>query len=281
LGKPGSDLDFGAEAHRWFDYWLKGIDNGIMVEPPIRYHVIGAPKGKAWRTAKEWPLPDEERTRFYFAEGRSGSVNSVNDGFLCTQPPTGADGADAYTVDYSTTSGIDARWSAVVKDGKYPAQSANDEKALTYTTDSLEEGLEVIGHPIAHLWLTAEAPDLDLFVYLEEVDAQGNVEYITEGNLRASHRAVGQAPFDNLGLPYHRSYEEDIAPIPAGEPFELIFDLLPTARRFRRGTRIRIAVTCTDADNFDTPILDPAPRVHLLRDVVHASYIELPLLPAV
>ena len=279
LGKSGADLDFGAEAHRWFDYWLKGIDNGIMEEPPIRYYVMGAPKATAWRAAEQWPLPDEQRTRFYFAEGRSGSVNSVNDGFLRTQPPTDADGADAYTVDYSTTSGADARWSAVVKDGKYPAQRANDEKALTYTTAPLEGDLEVIGHPLVHLWLTAEAPDLDLFVYLEEVDAQGHVEYITEGNLRASHRAVGEAPFDNLGLPYHRSYEEDVAPIPAGEPFELVFDLLPTAKRFRQGTRIRIAVACADADNFDTPILDPAPRVHLLRDVVHASFVELPLLP--
>ncbi|MGD9144589.1 MAG: CocE/NonD family hydrolase [Anaerolineae bacterium] len=281
LGKSGADLDFGAEAHRWFDYWLKGIDNGIMDEPPIRYYVLGAPKGTAWRTAEQWPPPDAQRTRFYLAGGRSGSVDSVNDGFLRTQSPDDVDGADVYTVDYSTTSGADARWSAVVKDGKYPAQRANDEKALTYTTAPLERDLEIIGHPVAHLWFTAEVPDLDLFVYLEEVDAQGNVEYITEGNLRASHRAVGEAPFDNLGLPFHRSYEEDLAPIPAGEPSELVFDLLPTAKRFRPGTRIRASVACADADNFDTPVLDPAPRVQLLRDVIHASFVELPLLPVI
>ena len=279
LGKSGADLDFGAEAHRWFDYWLKGVDNGIMDEPPIRYYVMGAPKGTAWRTAEQWPPPDAQRTRFYLAGGRSGSVNSVNDGFLRPQPPTDADGADGYTVDYSTTSGADARWSAVVKDGKYPAQRANDAKALTYTTAPLERDLEVIGHPVAHLWLTAEAPDLDVFVYLEEVDDRGHVEYITEGNLRASHRAVGEAPFNNLGLPFHRSYEEDVAQIPAGEPFELVFDLLPTAKRFRQGTRIRAAVACADADNFDTPTLDPAPRVHLLRNIAHTSFVELPILP--
>jgi putative CocE/NonD family hydrolase len=281
LGKSGADLDFGAEAHRWFDYWLKGIDNGIMDEPPIRYYVVGAPKGTAWRTAEQWPPPDAQRTRFYLAGGRSGSVDSVNDGFLRTQSPDDVDGADVYTVDYSTTSGADARWSAVVKDGKYPAQRANDERALTYTTAPLERDLEIIGHPVAHLWFTAEVPDLDLFVYLEEVDAQGNVEYVTEGNLRASHRAVGEASFDNLGLPFHRCYEAEIAPIPAGEPLELVFDLLPTAKRFRPGTRIRASVACADADNFDTPVLDPAPRVQLLRDVIHASFVELPLLPVI
>jgi putative CocE/NonD family hydrolase len=279
LGKTGADLDFGAEAHRWFDYCLKGLDNGIMDEPPIRYYVMGAPKATTWRVAEQWPLAGTQRTRFYLAQGPSGSVNSVNDGFLRTQSPTDADGADVYTVDYSTTSGADARWSAVVKEGKYPAQRANDEKALTYTTAPLERDMEAIGHPIVHLWLTTEAPDLDLFVYLEEVDVQGNVAYVTEGNLRASHRAVDEAPFDNLGLPYHRSYKEDVAPVPAGEPVELVFDLLPTARRFHQGTRIRVAVTCADADNFDTPLLDPAPRVHLLRSVVHASFVELPILP--
>jgi putative CocE/NonD family hydrolase len=280
LGKSGADLDFGAEAHRWFDYWLKGVDNGIMDEPPIRYYVMGAPKGTAWRSAEKWPVPGEQRTRFYLAAGQSGSVRSINDGFLRTQFPADAEGADAYTVDYSTTSGADARWSAVVKDGKYPAQRTNDEKALTYTTAPLKQELEVIGHPVAHLWLTAEAPDLDLFAYLEEVDAQGNVIYVSEGNLRASHRALGEVPFDNLGLPYHRSYQEDIAPIPPGEAFELAFDLLPTAWRFRQGARIRVAVTCADADNFDTPVLDPAPTMHLLRNAVHASFVELPILPA-
>lgn len=279
LGKSGADLNFGAEAQRWFDYWLKGVDNGIVDEPPIHYYVMGAPKQAAWRTAEQWPLPGTQRTRFYFAEGRSGSIASANDGLLRTEAPTDVEEADTYTVDYSTTSGVDARWSAVVKEGKYRAQRASDEKALTYTTAPLERDLEVVGHPVAHLWLTAKASDLDVFVYLEEVDAQGRVAYVAEGNLRASHRALGQAPWDNLGLPFHRSHQEDVAPIPSGEPVELVFDLLPTAKRFCQGTRIRIAVTCADADNFDTPRLDPAPNIHLLRSVAHASFVELPILP--
>jgi hypothetical protein len=132
---------------------------------------------------------------------------------------------------------------------------------------------------VVNLWLIVEAPDLDVFAYLEEVDAGGNVAYVTEGNLRASHRTLAQAPFDNLGLPFHRSFQEDMTPIPAGEPFELAFDLLPTAKRFRRGNRIRLVITCADADNFDTPRLQPPPAVRLLRDAAHASCIELPVLP--
>jgi hypothetical protein len=59
----------------------------------------------------------------------------------------------------------------------------------------------------------------------------------------------------------------------------LVFDLLPTAYQFSKGRRIRVTVAFADADNFDTPVIDPAPMVHLLRDKNHASFIELPLLP--
>jgi putative CocE/NonD family hydrolase len=157
---------------------------------------------------------------------------------------------------------------------------ANDEKALTYTTPPLQCDTEVTGHPLARLWLVTDAPDLDVFVYLEEVDGKGNSTYITEGNLRASHRALGAAPYDGLGLPHHRHYESDLEPIPAGEPFELIFDLLSTSYLFRAGNRVRITVAFADADNFDTPILEPAPEVRLLRDATHVSFVELPIVPA-
>jgi putative CocE/NonD family hydrolase len=270
------DLDFGAEAHRWFDYWLKGIDNGIMNEPSIYYYVMGASKKEEWRTSVQWPLTNQKTTPFYFGEGKTGSVASINDGFLRPDPPAHNDAADAYTVDYSTTSGKYSRWYAVNWPRNYPNMQTNDQKALTYTTQPLESDMEVTGHPVAHLWIVTDAPDMDFFVYLEEVDASRST-YLTEGNLRASHRALNKAPFNNLGLPYHRHYKNDLAPIRAGEPFELVFDLLPTSYLFRAGNRIRITITCADADNFETPALNPAPKLHLLRDRNHPSSIQLPV----
>ncbi len=271
------DLDLGSEAHRWFDYWLKGIDNGIMDEPPIHYYLMGASGEDAWQTSNQWPPADQVLTRFYFAGGETGSVASANDGFLRIEPPASHDAYDAYTVDYSTASGSEGRWRAINWGRDYPDMRANDAKALTYSTPPLEADVEVSGHPAVRLWLTTGAPDLDLFVYLEEVDRGGRSTYITEGTLRASHRALGEAPFDNLGLPYHRYYETEQAPIPAGEPVELVFDLLPNSYQFREGNRIRITVAFADADNFDTPVLDPPPQVRLLRDVDHASSIDLPI----
>jgi len=272
------DLAFGAEGHRWFDYWLKGIDNGIMDEPPIHYYVMGAPKKDAWQTTDQWPLPDREQSRFYLSEGRTGSVASINDGFLRPEPPDDIGAYDLYRVDYGTTSGEHTRWNAVLEGRDYPDMRANDERALTYTTPPLEKDVEVTGHPVVRIWLTTDAPDLDLYVYLEQVDGRGRATYVTEGNLRASHRAQSEPPFDNLGLPYQRHYEDDLAPITAGEPVELVMDLLPTSYLFSAGSRIRITIACADADNFTTPRLDPVPEIRLLRDAIHASSVELPII---
>jgi putative CocE/NonD family hydrolase len=273
----GFDLDLGVEARRWFDYWLKGIDNGMMKEPPIHYYVMGVQRKKAWRTSNQWPLESHKSTRFYFNKGKTGSIDSVNDGFFTTETPTAHDAFDSYTLDYTTTTGKNSRWVAVDEVHDYPDMRSNDRKALTYTTSSLETEGEVTGHPVVHLWLTTDAPDLDVFVYLEEVDRGGKSSYITEGTLRASHRKLGRAPFNNLGLPFHSHYKSDLMPIPAEEPIELVFSLLPTSYRFPKGSRIRITVAFADADNFETPVLNPAPKIKLLRDMNHLSFVQLPI----
>jgi putative CocE/NonD family hydrolase len=271
------DLDFDAEVHRWFDYWLKGIDNGIMKEPTIYYYVMGGAKKNAWQTSNQWPLANEKLTRFYFGEGKTGSVASSNDGFLRPEAPDQKDSPDTYTVDYSTTSGKYTRWYAVNWSRNYPNMLSNDQKALTYTTSPLERDVEVTGHPVVHLWLTTNAPDLDAFVYLEEVDHGGKSTYITEGNLRSSHRKLSKPPYNNLGLPYHTHYQSDLEPIPTGKPVELVFSLLSTSYRFRKGSRMRITVAFADADNFETPVLESPPKLQLLRDGNHPSFVQVPV----
>jgi putative CocE/NonD family hydrolase len=204
-------------------------------------------------------------------------VASVNDGSLSPNLLETASAMDTYTVDYTTTMGPKSRWGAVDVAHEYPNLNNNDAKALTYTTSPLEGDLEVTGHPVVHLWLNTQAPDLDVFVYLEEVSASGKSIYITEGILRASHRELAQPPFNNLGLPYQSHFEVHQLPIPEGEPFEMVFYLLPTSFQFHVGSRIRITVAFADTGNFDTPILNPAPQLQLLRDPAHPSYVELPI----
>jgi putative CocE/NonD family hydrolase len=156
----------------------------------------------------------------------------------------------------------------------------NDKKALTYTTPPLETDVEITGHPVVHLWLKTDTPDLDAFVFLEEVNQSGKSTYITEGNLRASHRKRSTAPYNNLGLPFHSHYQSELKPIPSGEPVELVFSLLPASYRFHKGSRIRMTVAFSDADNFETPVIDPAPKLQLVRDKDHPSYVQLPIIPS-
>ena len=275
IEKNKYDLNYGAEAHRWFDYWLKGIDNGIMDEPAIHYYCMEGEKKGQWRTANDWPAVDRKPSRFYFAEGKTGSIDSANDGLLSTNAPEDPAASDTYTIDYTTSTGKQSRWSAVNWVRHYPDMRDNDKKSITYTTAPLAVDYEVTGHPIARIWLATAAPDLDVFVYLEDVDTNGKSAYITEGVLRATHRHAGPAPFDNLGLPFQSHYQSELQPIPADVPFEMTFSLLPTSYKFRQGHRIRITVAFADNDNFETPVLSPAHKLHLLKDKEHLSFVEM------
>jgi len=276
-----SGVDWSAEALRWFDYWLKGIENGVMDEAPIHYFTMGAPAGDGWRATDTWPLPQETRVAYHFHGGPSGSIESVNDGLLATRAPDAA-GGDDYTVDYATSSGPITRWSVAVGRGgsnpRYMDLRENDARSLTYTTSALAADLEVTGHPVVYLWVASEAPDGDFFVFLEEVLPDGTSEYVTEGCLRASHRRLADPPHDVLGLPYHSGLRADAAPESAA-PVELAFDLFPVSNVFDAGHRMRVSIAGADDENALTPPIPPAPTFTLLRGGRTPSRIDLPVIP--
>lgn len=273
-------FDLGAERVRWFDRWLKGIDNGIDREPPIRYYVIDGEPGREWQTATTWPLPEAQPVAYYLREGRSASSRSRNDGRLLTAAPTVAAAADSQRVDTTATLGPGNRWANTYGGAVgYPDLAANDAKGFTFTTAPLARPVTVVGHPVVHLWVTSSARDADVMVYLEEVDAAGRSTYVTEGVLRASHRKLGMPPFKNFGLPWPRSHREDVAPLPA-EPTELVFDLHPTAKRFRVGHRIRVTVQGADRDTHLAVHPNPPPTVAVWRDASRPSRLILPVVPS-
>jgi len=271
-------FDLSAECLRWYDFWLKGIDNGIMDEPPVYYCTLGQSEEQAWNFTETWPVPEVKNVTFYFREGPSGSVNSSNDGLLKkTSPPSS--GEDMYTVNYTTTTGDKNRWTDGRGEGfGYGDRTSNDKKALTYTTEPLEKDMTVTGHPVVYLWVSSTAKDGDFFVYLEEVDSQGYSHYLSEGMLRGSHKKPSEPPFETMGLPYHRSYEQDMETLSNEHPYELVFDLLPTSNVFDKGHRIRIAITCADQKNFKTPVIDPPPQIIVFRKNDFPSSITLPII---
>ena len=293
------------EAHRWFDHWLKGVDNGVAREKPVRYFVmrgnntvpadpgrltsqddIDAEDGRRWHATKQWP-PRATRKSYYLAAGPSGTVSSTNDGLLVTRRPRDVAGRDDYRVDYTSSTGSFNRWVAGYTSDRddlpgtsfFDERTPEDRKALTYTSAPMTKDLVIVGHPIVHLWVTSTHRDGDLFVYLEEVDSEGTAHYVTERALRASYRATGDAPWDSLGLPFHPSLRRNLADLP-NEPAELVLDLIATAIVIDRGHRIRVTIAGADAANYasypDVRGRD-APRISIHRNAAHLSRVELPV----
>jgi putative CocE/NonD family hydrolase len=273
---PGLDFNIVEEHVRWFDYWLKGIENGITDEKPVAYYPVNTKDGK-WRFLEDWPPPNAISKKYYLSNGPSGSVNSVNDGVLTTTAPTGSTDKDEYTVDFTCTSGLENDLDLTTR----PEQTfINDRKGLTYTSAPLASDVEVTGQPIVHLWVSSTAADGDFFTFLEEVDDEGS-HYIGFGCLRASNRAVRTPWYDNMGLPWHPGFKEDQKDLTPGEPTELVFDLAAISNIFKAGHRIRLTITGADLSQVaQAPKPSPPPTVRVYRNGVHASYITLPIMPA-
>lgn len=271
-------LNLAEERLRWFDFWLKGVDNRVMSEPPIHYFTTGAARGQEWAAAEAWPPKESRPATYYFRGGAPGQTPAPKSGLLSPGTPAEPSAADSYTADYAATSGVTSRWAnAFGAEFGYPDMAPNDARGMAYTSPPLEAPLEVTGHPVVHLWVSAAAKDADFFVYLEEVNGAGVSRYVTEGALRASHRAVAKPPYNYLGLPYHPSTQREAVEL-TGEPAELALDLLPTSYIFEAGNRIRVTVVNADKDNFETPALSPPPVINIHRDAAHASRIVLPVI---
>jgi putative CocE/NonD family hydrolase len=187
-------IDFGDQAVvnlddytvRFYDRWLKGIENGIERDPRAHIFVIGA---NEWWTADEWPLPETEPTPFYLhSRGRANSLKG--DGVLSTEQP-GAEPADAYA--YDPVDPIGLFWN--IKDGPVDDRvpSIRDDM-LCYTSEPLSEPLEVVGPVSCVLYASTSARDTDWHVRLVDVHPDGAARFLCHGMLRARFRESFEQP---------------------------------------------------------------------------------------
>lgn len=264
LSRPEFDHD--RELLRFVDHHLKGVETGIDAEPPVHYFTMGEDR---WKTAETWPPPADTHS-YYLAAQRQLSLH----------PSDSDSGADEYVVDPTAGTGEHSRWHAQVGIGghvRYPDRNVQDAKLLSYTSAALERPLEVTGHPMVTLFVTSSAGDGTFFVYLEDVDPQGRVTYLTEGQLRAIHRRLSGSPSPyRQAVPYRTFKRADAQPLVAGEIAELTFDLLPTSYLFQPGHRIRLAIAGADASHFAI-LPGGAPTVHVHRSRLHGSRLDLPV----
>jgi putative CocE/NonD family hydrolase len=314
LGVDLEDLSDTAntEMFRWYDRWLKGVDNGIDTEPPVRIYVMN---GEGWRYENEWPLARQQIHNLFFEA----------DGALAGERLT--EGADAYTTDYGHSSGwgemdvsflgmlgrpcvtdtfVRNRTTALCgyAPDDVPVRTALDAKCLTYTSQPLGSDVEVTGHPIVRLWVSSTAAEGDLFFYLEDVDESGEAVLVSENPLRIGFAGLvddDEQINPNPGvdvlpdLPWHGFEDTDYVNgiLADGNIVEIVNDLHPTSWVFKQGHRIRVSIACSDWPTFRlNPHLyagegDPtnlpgdytAPTITVYRSSLQPSRIELPVIP--
>ena len=178
-GSPSSadiePLDHYRELLRWWDYWLKGNDTGIMDEPPITFFV----QGEGWKHENDWPGPAVQPTALY---------PSVN-GRLSTEEPS-VHATDVYQAD-PTVGTASTLWDPKsLGIGRPLDQGPDDILSLTYTSEPLAEALEIRGSPEVLVYAAIKGgEDVNIVAKLCDVDESGRSSLITTGWLRGSHHA--------------------------------------------------------------------------------------------
>ena len=246
-GRHVGDMDFGpkvetidreATAVRWFDYWLKGIDNGIMNEPPVKIFVMGE---NVWREEEEWPLARTQYKKYYFhSEGKANSL--FGEGQLTAARPSGAEPPDRYVYDpknpVPTLGGATCCGESTTPIPMGPRDQRTAERrddVLVYTSPELESDVEVTGPIVVKLHASSSAPDTDFTAKLVDVFPNGFAMNVADGIIRARYRDSWETP--RLMDP--------------GHTYEFTIDLWSSSNVFKKGHQIRVEISSSNFPHYD------------------------------
>jgi len=249
------------------DYYLKDLPALIPESSLIYYYTMGE---EAWRITRQWPPEGHQRVAWFLGEA----------GSLVTDAPVDATGEDVYNIDYEHTTGVNNRWYTQLGGGDvvYTNREAAAEQLLVYTSEPLSAPLELTGHPVVRLNLAVTDTAGMVFVYIETIKPDGEVLYLTEGQLNLAHRKEKPEKPWKLDIPFHSFRSEDILPVIPGEPMEVNFALLPMSVKIPEGYRLRIAIGGQDKDTFARYPATGNPSYTVYRNGSGASLVELPVI---
>lgn len=246
-----------AEMFRWYDYWLKGIENGIVDEPAVQLFVEGA---RQWRKEQQWPLPCTEWTDYYLRPRHKLSLSPE---------PLPAQHAHP--------------------DGFYqaPATVTSTTESVKWQSGEFLQDTEMTGPAALYVHMSIDTDDTNLIAKLYDVSPDGKRTQVTSGYLKASHREL-DADKSKPWQPHHPHTRAE--PVPPGEVIEYAVRMYPFSQLFRAGHRIELELSCNESiDEANAKLLPPdsyhlpsgrATAHKIYRDAAHRSRLVLPVIPA-
>ena len=256
---------------RFFDRWLKGKAAGD--DTPVRLFIMGI---NEWRDEKDWPLPGTDFRRYYL-HSRGIANSAYGDGALSTEPP-GPEPSDHFLYNPAdpvpTVGGGLCCYPGALQGGAWDqADVEHRADVLVYSTEPLDEDLEVTGPVRLTLFASSSAPDTDFTAKLVDAAPCGTAINLTDGILRARFRES-------------RAAEVMLTP---GKATQFDVDMWSTANVFKKGHRIRLEVSSSNYPRFDRnlntdhPLYSDAEMHPAMQTVIHdrtfASHLMLPVIP--
>ncbi|HEY4131396.1 MAG TPA: CocE/NonD family hydrolase, partial [Gemmatimonadaceae bacterium] len=272
---PDVKIDFPSIQRRWFDYLLKGTQNGVDKEAPVKIFVMGI---NQWRDEQEWPLARAVPTKYYL-HSRGFANSRFGNGTLSTTPPV-EEPADTFR--YDPRNPVPTVGGHGCCDYTFQSIGPLDQKVteqrpdvLVYSTDVLNDDTEVTGIVEANLVFSTDVTDTDFFVTLSDVFPDGKSIVVADGEARARFRESLEHP--TLVTP--------------GKDTPITVKLWGTSNVFKKGHRIRVRVTSSNFPRFarnlnsgkaqgdETPQDIKVATTKILHANGHASSIVLPIVP--
>ncbi len=291
---PGCYSDASIADHqRWFDHWLKGADNGVTEDAPVRIQLRTGNGSYCLMAEREWPLARTQYRRWYLDASPSEWQGDPrrNDLLRITQTPPSAETSAAYDAHLDLGQPVLSPMGPV--GGKPRWQTG-----ISFVSDPMTEDMVLIGYMKVGLWVSSTSADMDVFVSLRVLDEQGReIRYdaaihpshpvfaaaVGHGLLKVSHRNIDEARSTEY-WPVHTHAQADHAPLKADEIVQIEVGLNPSSALIPKGARLRVDIQPSAPDGAPARAYDASyhegavNRIHTGPD--HPCYIQLPIVPA-
>jgi uncharacterized protein len=229
---------------RWYEYWLKGVDNGVMDEPAVKVHVEGT---KQWATGDHWPIVDVKYRPLYLGTG----------GRLLAEPAGSAGSSGVPEVETFFQA---------------PLTLTTKVEKLTWASEPFATATTMHGVGAAHLFVAIDQDDTNLILRLWDEASTGKRQLITTGFLKASHNELDDR--SSVGNPYHPHTRS--APVVPGAVVEYVIRIYPFANTFIAGNKLVVELMCNEplADEHNSLLPPDAYHLPVGRPVTHTVYLD-------